>query len=66
MKSPLIEFAYNNSVYNTTGISPFFAIYSFHFNIPSSVRDDRPKGEIPIAREKAENFKNEGKELAER
>jgi hypothetical protein len=47
-------------------MSPFFAIYGFYSNVPFSVRDDRPKGEIPIAREKAENFKSDGKELAER
>ena len=49
-----------------TGISPFFAIYGFHPNVPSSVRDDRPEREVPAAREKVENFENEGKELAER
>jgi hypothetical protein len=66
MKSPLIEFAYNNSVYNTINISPFFAIYSFYFNVSSSIKDDRPKREVPIAREKVENFESENKKLAER
>jgi hypothetical protein len=66
MKSFFIEFIYNNSVYNTTNISLFFAIYSFYFNVSSSIKDDRPKGEILIAREKVENFKNEDKELIER
>jgi hypothetical protein len=41
-------------------------MYGFHPNIPSSVRDDRPEGEVPVTRKKAEEFKNEGKELTER
>jgi hypothetical protein len=65
-KAPLAEFAYNNSVHTTTGMSPFFAMYGFHPNVPSTVRDDRPEGEVPAARELAEKFKSEGKELAER
>jgi hypothetical protein len=64
-KSPLTEFASNNSVHSTTGVSPFFAIYGFHPNIPLSVRDDYPEREISAARKKAEEFEREGKELAE-
>jgi len=29
---PMAEFAYNNSITNTTGISPFYANYRFHPN----------------------------------
>lgn len=65
-KSPLAEFAYNNSVHGTTGMSPFFAMYGFHPNVPSSGGDDRPEEEVPVARKRAEEFENEGKELAER
>jgi hypothetical protein len=41
-------------------------MYGFHPNIPSSVRDDRPEGEISATRKKAEEFENEGKKLAKR
>jgi hypothetical protein len=63
-KSPLAKFVYNNSVHSTTGVSPFFAIYGFHLNIPLSVKDDRLKGEVSAARKKAEGFEREGKKLA--
>jgi hypothetical protein len=66
MKLLLIEFVYNNSVYSTIDISPFFAIYGFYSNVSSLIKDDRPEGKVPAAREKVENFKNEDKELAER
>jgi hypothetical protein len=65
-KSPLAKFVYNNSVYSTTGISPFFAIYGFHFNISLSVKDDYLKGEMLAARKKIEEFEYEGKKLTER
>jgi hypothetical protein len=65
-KSLLAEFAYNNSVHSTTGISLFFAMYSFYFNISLSVKDDRLEGEMPAARKKAKEFEHEDKELAER
>jgi hypothetical protein len=65
-KSFLTKFVYNNSVHSTTNISPFFAIYDFHLNISSSVRDDYLEGEIPAARKKTEEFEHEGKKLAER
>jgi hypothetical protein len=65
-KSSLAKFVYNNSVYSTTDISSFFAIYGFYPNIPLSVKDDYLKGEVFAARKKAEEFEHEGKELAER
>jgi hypothetical protein len=65
-KSPLAKFVYNNSVYSTTGISFFFAIYGFYPNVFLSVKDDYLKGEMLVARKKVKEFKHEGKELAER
>jgi hypothetical protein len=65
-KSPLAKFIYNNSVYSTTGVSPFFAIYGFYPNIPLSIKDDYLKGKISAARKKVEGFKREGKKLAKR
>jgi hypothetical protein len=53
-------------VYSTTNINPFFAIYNFYFNVSSLIRNDRLEGEIPIARKKIEEIKNENKELTER
>ena len=65
-KSPLAKFVYNNSVYSTTGISFFFAIYGFYPNVFLSVKDDRLKGEIFTAKKKAKGFEREDKKLAER
>jgi hypothetical protein len=65
-KSFLAKFVYNNSVYNTTGISPFFAIYGFYLNISLSVKDDYLERKIPAAKKKVKEFEYEGKELAER
>jgi hypothetical protein len=50
-KIPLVEFVYNNSVYNTISISPFFVIYRFYFNMFSTIRDDRLEEEVFTARE---------------
>jgi hypothetical protein len=65
-KSFLIKFIYNNSVYSTTHISRFFVIYGFYFNVSLSVRDDYLERKMPAARKKVEEFKHEGKKLAER
>jgi hypothetical protein len=65
-KSLLVKFIYNNSVYSTTDISPFFAIYDFHSNISLSVKDDYLKKEMSAVKKKAEEFKHEGKKLAKR
>jgi hypothetical protein len=62
----LTKFAYNNSVYNITDMSFFFAIYEFHLNVPSTVRDDRSEREMPAAKEVAKQFESESKKLAER
>jgi hypothetical protein len=65
-KLSLAKFVYNNSVYSTTGISLFFAIYDFYSNIPLSVKDDYLKGKISAAKKKVKEFEYKGKELAER
>jgi hypothetical protein len=65
-KVPLIKFIYNNSVHSTINISPFLAIYDFYFNVPSSVRDNRLKGEVFTAKKKTKEFENEGKKLKKR
>jgi hypothetical protein len=65
-KSFLAKFIYNNSVYSTTDISLFFAIYGFHSNISLSVKDDHLEREMSAARKKIEEFEHEGKKLAER
>jgi hypothetical protein len=65
-KAPLIKFVYNNSVHSTINISSFFVIYSFYFNIFSSVKDDRLKSEVFITRKKTEKFENESKKLKKR
>jgi hypothetical protein len=65
-KTPLAEFSYNNSVHTTTGMTPFFAMYGCHPSVPSSVRDDRPEGEVPAAREVIEEFERGSEDLAER
>jgi hypothetical protein len=65
-KSFLAKFVYNNSVHNTTGISPFFAIYGFYLNISSSVKDDYLERKISAAKKKVKEFKHEDKKLAER
>jgi hypothetical protein len=65
-KSLLAKFIYNNNIHSTTNISLFFAIYGFYSNIPLSVKDNRLKGKIFIARKKAEEFKYEDKKLTKR
>jgi hypothetical protein len=65
-KTPLTKFVYNNSVHSTINISSFFVIYDFYLNVPSLVKDDRLKSEVPAARKKIKEFENEGKELEER
>jgi hypothetical protein len=62
-KALLIKFVYNNSVHSTININSFFVIYSFYFNVFSSIKDDRLKSEVSVTRKKIKEFKNEGKEL---
>jgi hypothetical protein len=63
MKALRAKFTYNNSVYNMTNISPFFTMYDFYLNVPSSVRDNHSEREMLIVRKKIEEFNNKDKEL---
>jgi hypothetical protein len=40
-------------------------MYGFYLNVPFTVRDDRPEGEVPAAKEVAQQFESEDKKLAE-
>jgi hypothetical protein len=63
MKALRVKFTYNNSVHSMTSISFFFAMYDFHLNVSSLIKDDHLEREIFTARKKIEEFNNEDKEL---
>jgi hypothetical protein len=50
------EFLYNNSTYTTTGVSLFFALYSYQPNIGHFIKKEVPKGDVLIARERGEKI----------
>jgi endo-beta-N-acetylglucosaminidase D len=50
------EFSYNNSPHLITGVSPFYALYSFHSNIGYFINEEVSEGEVPTAQERVEEI----------
>ena len=53
---PIAEFAYNNAVHDAIGISPNEARYSISLDTRQGIEDDPLRGEIPQAKERAEEI----------
>ena len=63
---PLAEFAYNNSEHSVTKISPFFACMGFNPRLSFDIEANATKGEIPAAKQRAEQLQRDRKTLDER
>ena len=50
------EFAINNSISATTGISPFMALYGYNTEISAGVVDEPPGREVPATHERVEHL----------
>jgi hypothetical protein len=50
------EFLYNNSIYTTTKVSPFFALYSYHLNTRHFIKKEVSKGDVLITRERGKEM----------
>jgi hypothetical protein len=50
------EFLYNNLVYIIISVSPFFVLYSYHLNIRLFIKEEVPKSNVLITREKGEEI----------
>lgn len=53
---PTAEFAYNNSVHDSTKTTPFYAIYSKHPHLTTPPEDSRSEGEVPNAVERVKRM----------
>ena len=53
---PVAKYAYNNSTYTITGVSPFYALYGMNLELAWDVEGDTPKGEAPAAHQYAEQM----------
>lgn len=60
---PLAQYAYNNSIHSTTGISPFFALYGYHPTINFEIEDDLSKKGVPTAEERAKSLHSTREQL---
>jgi hypothetical protein len=61
---PIAEFAYNNSVHTSTGVTPFYALYGYHPEQTWDVEADVPGGEAPAAHQRAAKLKEVHTRLA--
>jgi len=59
------EFSYNNLAHAITGVSPFFALYSYHPNTGHFIKEEVPEGDILTARERGEEMVEMRKTLGE-
>ena len=56
---PMAEFAYNNAVHASTGVTPFFAMMGRHLRIEEELDQKLKRGvpDVPAARERAEQLR---------
>ena len=55
----LTKYIYNNSVYSTTGITPFYTLYRYHLDIQVNVEDDVVTRRAVIVHERAKTLQEE-------
>ena len=53
---PAAKYAYNNSIYMVTGVSPFYALYGINPELVWNVRGNNSKGEAPATHEYIEQM----------
>jgi hypothetical protein len=59
------EFSYNNSTYAIIEVSSFFALYRYHPNIEYFIKEEVPKSNVLIVREREEEMVEIRKTLGE-